>query len=176
MPGVVVVRDAEVADMAAVAAIYAHYVTASTATFEEIPPTPEDLAERREATVLSGLPYLVAEVKGHVAGYSYACAYRSRTGYRYTVEDSVFVHAGLRGMGIGYRLLAELISRCERGPWRQMIAVIGDGANTASLSLHRKLGFRSAGTLAAVGFKCGRWVDTVLMQRALGAGAGTPAC
>jgi phosphinothricin acetyltransferase len=107
-------------------------------------------------------------------GYSYASRYRARPAYRHSLEDSVYVREGFSGRGIGARLLAELIERCSRGPWRQMIAVIGDSANTPSIELHRKLGFRHVGTLQAVGFKFGRWVDSVLMQRALGEGERTP--
>jgi L-amino acid N-acyltransferase YncA len=117
-----------------------------------------------------GLPYLVAELNGHVVGYSYATLYRARPAYRYTVEDSVYVEDGLHGRGIGTALLAELIARCEQGPWRQMLAVIGDSANAGSIALHRRMGFTMCGTLGSVGFKLGRWVDSVFMQRALGPG------
>ncbi|HKU13920.1 MAG TPA: GNAT family N-acetyltransferase, partial [Steroidobacteraceae bacterium] len=111
-----------------------------------------------------------AELDGRVVGYSYATAYRARPAYRYTIEDSVYVGDGLNGRGIGTMLLGELIARCERGPWRQMLAVIGDSGNHGSIALHRRLGFRHVGTLTSVGFKLGRWVDSVFMQRALGAG------
>jgi L-amino acid N-acyltransferase YncA len=114
----------------------------------------------------------VAEEAGEVVGYGYAGPYRARTAYRFTLENSVYVAPGGARRGVGTRLLSEVIRRCEAGPWRQMVAVIGDSANTASIALHRKLGFRSVGTLEGVGFKHGRWVDTVLMQRALGPGAG----
>jgi phosphinothricin acetyltransferase len=121
----------------------------------------------------SRLPHLVAESEGRIVGYAYASLYRTRTAYRHTLEDSVYVRDGFAGRGIGRVLLAELIARCERGPWRQMIAVIGDSGNAASIGLHRQLGFREIGTLEAVGFKFGRWVDSVLMQRALGQGSKT---
>ena len=125
---------------------------------------------RRVAVLDLGLPYLVAERAGEILGYSYATFYRPRPAYRHTVEDSVYLAEGLGGQGIGAALLSELIRRCESGPWRQMLAVIGNSANAGSIGLHRKLGFEHAGTLRSVGFKLGRWVDTVLMQRALGSG------
>jgi phosphinothricin acetyltransferase len=166
----VVVRDARDADMAAVAAIYAHHVVHGLATFEEVPPSIVEIAARRASVVAQGLPYLVAEHAGAVAGYCYATAYRPRPAYRYAVEDSVYVADGLAARGIGAALLAELIARCEAGPWRQMIAIIGDSDNAGSIALHRRLGFAHVGTLRSVGFKLGRWVDSVVMQRALGPG------
>lgn len=170
----VVVRDAAERDMAAVQAIYAHHVTHGLATFEEEPPGVDELQSRRASVLKMGLPYLVAERAGCVVGYSYATSYRPRPAYRFTVEDSVYLADGLGGQGIGRSLLGALIERCEAGPWRQMLAVIGNSANAGSIGLHRSLGFRPAGTLQAVGFKLGRWVDTVLMQRGLGPGAGAP--
>ncbi len=167
------VRDAVSADMAEIQEIYAHHVLHGLATFEEVPPSAAEMTGRRAAVLAAGLPYLAAEIDGRVVGYSYATAFRARPAYRYTVEDSVYVRDGMAGRGIGVALLAELIRRCEAGPWRQMIAVIGDSANAASISLHRRLGFVHAGTLAAVGFKLGRWVDTVQMQRPLGDGSAT---
>ena len=121
----------------------------------------------------SACPNLAAEIGGRLVGYSYATVYRPRPAYRYAVEESVYVAEGQAGQGIGKALLSALIERCEAGPWRQMVAIIGDGDNKASIALHRSLGFRPAGTLQVVGFKLGRWVDTVLMQRALGPGKGT---
>lgn len=180
-----VVRDAEAEDMAAIARIYAHHVLHGLATFEEVPPTADDLLSRRDLLLSQGLPYLVAtQDDAHdappgrrrgqvVVGYCYASAYRPRAAYRHTVEDSVYVADGLAGRGIGRALLAALILRCEAGPWRQMIAVIGDSGNAASIALHERLGFRMTGTFEAVGFKFGRWVDTVLMQRELGEGQRT---
>ncbi|NLD54248.1 MAG: N-acetyltransferase [Burkholderiaceae bacterium] len=167
------VRDAVSADMAEIQEIYAHHVLHGLATFEEVPPSAAEMTGRRAAVLAAGLPYLAAEIDGRVVGYSYATAFRARPAYRYTVEDSVYVRDGMAGRGIGVALLAELIRRCEAGPWRQMIAVICDSANAASISLHRRLGFVHAGTLAAVGFKLGRWVDTVQMQRPLGDGSAT---
>jgi phosphinothricin acetyltransferase len=164
------VRDASDTDMHAVAKIYATHVLHGLASFEEIPPSLEEMKSRRASVLQLGLPYLVAEMDGRVVGYSYATFYRTRPAYRYTVEDSVYVEDGLNGRGIGTLLLAELIARCERGPWRQMLAVIGDSGNAGSIALHRRMGFTPAGSLTSVGFKFGRWVDSVFMQRALGAG------
>jgi L-amino acid N-acyltransferase YncA len=169
-PAGLVVRDAAEADIAAVQSIYEHHVLRGLATFEEIPPTLEEIAARRAATLALGLPYLVAEAEGRVVGYAYATSYRPRPAYRYTIEDSVYVAHGLGRRGIGSALLGTLITRCERGPWRQMLAVIGDSRNEASIAVHRRMGFELTGTFRAVGFKFGRWVDTVLMQRALGSG------
>jgi phosphinothricin acetyltransferase len=169
----ILVRDATEADMPAVQRIYAHYVLHGLATFEEEPPTIDEMLSRRAGIVSRGLPYLVAETNGAILGYSYATAYRPRPAYRHTIEDSVYVADGFGGRGIGRALLSALIARCETGPWRQMIAVIGDSGNAASIALHGSLGFRPVGTLRAVGFKLGRWVDTVLMQRDLGAGSRT---
>ena len=165
------IRDAAEADMPEVQAIYAHHVLRGLASFEEIAPGVDELRTRRESALVHGLPYLVAELDGRVAGYAYATPYRSRSAYRHCIEDSVYVREGFGGKGIGAALLAALIRRCEEGPWRQMVAVIGDSANAASIGLHRKLGFRVVGTLEAVGFKFGRWVDSVLMQRPLGEGS-----
>ena len=165
----VIVRDARDADMAAVQAIYQHHVLNGLATFEEIPPSTEELASRRATVVAAGLPYLVAEVDSQVAGYSYSTSYRPRPAYRHTIEDSVYVADGFSSQSIGSALLGELIARCERGPWRQMIAIVGDSANSGSIALHRRFGFALAGTLRSVGFKFDRWVDTPIMQRALGA-------
>jgi L-amino acid N-acyltransferase YncA len=169
----VVVRDATEQDMAAIQAIYAREVLHGIASFEEVPPTTDAMLARRAGVLELGLPYLAAELGGRVVGYSYATAYRPRPAYRFTVEDSVYVAQGMQGRGIGRALLSALIARCETGPWRQMIAVIGDSGNVGSIALHRQQGFRLIGTFEAVGFKLGRWVDTVHMQRPLGAGGDT---
>lgn len=171
-PGIIV-RDAVKSDMPAIQRIYAHEVLRGVASFEEEPPTTDQLWSRREGVVELGLPYLTAELNGRVAGFSYATIYRPRPAYRYTIEDTVYVAMEVRGQGVGRALLTTLIGRCETGPWRQMIGVIGDVANVASIALHEQLGFRQVGRLEAVGFKLGRWVDTILMQRALGVGAQT---
>jgi L-amino acid N-acyltransferase YncA len=118
--------------------------------------------------VQGGLPYLVALADNAVVGYCYATAYRPRSAYRHTIEDSVYIDEKLRGRGIGLALLSALIERCEAGPWRQVVAVIGDSGNAGSIALHAKLGFEHVGVLREVGFKHGRWVDTVLMQRTAG--------
>jgi L-amino acid N-acyltransferase YncA len=169
----ILVRDAREADMDAVTKIYAAHVLHGLASFEEVPPSLDEMKSRRTAVLQLDLPYLVAELDGRVVGYSYATSYRTRPAYRYTVEDSVYVEDGFHGRGIGTALLAELIGRCECGPWRQMLAVIGDSGNAGSIALHRRLGFAPAGNLISVGFKLGRWVDSVFMQRALGAGDST---
>ena len=167
---VVRIRAASEADMPAVRDIYAHYVLNSLATFEETPPALEEMLARRRASVELGLPYLVAESDGETVGFAYAAAYRPRPAYRFTIEDSVYVADGRRGLGIGSALLGELIAQCERGPWRQMLAVVGDSANTGSIALHRRFGFELMGTLQSVGFKFGCWVDTPILQRKLGLG------
>jgi phosphinothricin acetyltransferase len=164
------VRDAHDDDMAAVQAIYAHHVLTGTASFEEEPPPLAEMQRRRADVLAKGLPYLVAQVDGTVAGYSYATPYRARSAYRFSIENSVYVAPERHRSGIGRALLTELIARCERGEWRQMIAVIGDSAQAPSIGLHASLGFRHVGTLQSVGLKFGRWLDTVLMQRALGSG------
>jgi len=171
--GGIVVRDATETDMAEVQRIYAQHVLHGIASFEEVPPSVHDLMARRVSVLAAGLPYLVAERDGGVVGYSYATGFRPRPGYRHTIEDSVYIADGLGGQGIGTALLEALISRCENGPWRQMIAVIGDSANAASIALHSRFGFRLVGTLASAGLKLGRWVDVVLMQRSLGVGDQT---
>lgn len=165
------IRDAGEDDAPAIQEIYAHYVLHSFVTFEEIPPTTEQALTRRASVLEAGLPYLAAEIDGCVVGYAYAAPFHSRSGYRHTIEDSIYVRDGLCGKGVGRALLSALIARCEAGPQRQMVAVIGDTANAASIALHRRMGFRPAGTLDAVGFKFGRWIDVVFMQRALGDGA-----
>jgi phosphinothricin acetyltransferase len=166
----IAIRDAGEADMAAVGDIYAHYVLNTLVTFEEAPPGLEEMIARRLKSVEIGLPYLVAEADGQTLGFAYAAPYHARPAYRFTVEDSVYVADGMSGRGIGSALLGEVIARCERGPWRQMVAIVGDSANAGSIALHRRFDFELTGTLKAVGFKFGRWVDTPLLQRALGPG------
>ncbi len=168
----IVVRDAGEADMPAVQSLYAHYVLSSLATFEETPPPVDLMLARRRACLGNGLPYLVAVAEGEVGGFAYAAPYHARPAYRFTVEDSVYVADGLHGRGVGSALLTVLLERCEAGPWRQMIAIVGDSANAGSIALHRRFGFELTGVLKSVGHKFGRWVDTPILQRALGAGDG----
>lgn len=169
----VTVRDAQRGDIPAIQAIYAHHVEHGVATFEEVPPSVEEMQARHAGIVAQGMPYLVAERDARIVGYAYASTYRARPAYRHTVENSVYLAHDAARQGVGTALLTELIARCEQGPWRQMIAVIGDSQNHGSIGVHRKLGFTLIGTLPAVGFKLGRWVDTVLMQRPLGPGSAT---
>lgn len=169
----VTLRPCEERDLDAVLEIYAPEVLAGLASFELEVPSLDEMRERRRRIVDAGFPYLVAECGGQVVGYAYAGPYRPRPGYRFTVENSVYVRADRHGLGIGRRLLGDLLSACERIGARQVVAVIGDSGNTASIGLHAALGFRHAGTLASVGFKNGRWVDVVLMQRELGPGDRT---
>ena len=171
-----VVRPAGEADMPAVQAIYAHHVLTGLASFEEVPPGLAEMTARRQAVVGRGLPYLVAEdgAGGGILGYAYAAPFRDRPAYRYSLEDSVYVAPAAAGRGIGTALLTALVTRCGELGYRQMVAVIGDSANAASIRLHAKLGFEMAGRLASIGFKFGRWVDSVYMRRPLGPGDGTP--
>lgn len=157
-------RDATPADIPAIQAIYAHHVLHGLASFEEVPPDVAEMRSRYEAVRAAGKPYLVAEVGGRIAGYGYASSYRARSAYRFTLENSVYVDEAMRGKGVGIALLNELVARCRKGPWRQIVAVIGDSANEASIALHRKAGFREVGCLSKVGYKHGRWVDSVFMQ------------
>jgi phosphinothricin acetyltransferase len=153
--------------MPKIRAIYGFHVLHGLGSFEEEPPSVEELSRRRGDVLSRGLPYLVADNGGVVVGYSYAAPYRSRPAYRFTVENSVYVDESLRHRGVGCLLLCALIARCAARECRQMIAVIGDSENMASIALHERLGFIRIGTLRAVGFKFGRWVDSVLMQRTL---------
>jgi phosphinothricin acetyltransferase len=167
------IEDARDDDMVAITEIYAHHVLTGLASFEEAAPSLEEMRRRRAELLRQGYPYLAARLGGKIVGYAYVSAYRARSAYRFSIENSVYVAADIAGRGIGGALLGNLIARCEQGPWRQMIAVIGDSGNTASIALHRSHGFRMVGTLRAAGFKHGRFVDTVLMQRELGEGGQT---
>jgi phosphinothricin acetyltransferase len=167
------VRPAEPADVPAIAAVYGHHVLHGFGSFEEEAPSEDEVLRRLAAISDAGLPWLVAEVDGILAGYAYAGPYRTRSAYRHTLEDSVYIAPERTGQGVGRLLLGALVARCEAGPWRQMIAVIGNSGNAGSIRLHASLGFRLVGTLEAVGFKRGRWLDSVLMQRPLGRGAST---
>ena len=167
------VRSAGDQDMARVADIYAEAVLHGTATFEVDPPGLEEMSRRWRSLVERGYPFLVCDAGGSVAGYAYAGPYHHRPAYRHTLEDSVYVAPDHAGRGIGKALLEQLIVRAEASDFRQMIAVIGDSRNSASINLHRALGFTFSGVLHGVGRKHGRWLDTVLMQRALGPGGAT---
>lgn len=164
------IRSVEDADFPAITRIYGHHVLHGLASFEIEPPTEEEMRRRWHELAERGLPYLVAEEDNRIAGYSYATPYRHRIAYRFSVENSVYVDPEIIGRGIGRALLEDLIRRCEAQGFRQMIAIIGDSANDASIGLHTAMGFVRAGLLRGVGFKAGRWVDSVIMQRALGEG------
>ena len=164
------IRPSREEDVPRIAAIYGHHVRYGTASFETAPPTAEEMGRRREDVVSRGLPHVVAELAGEVAGYAYAGLYRPREAYRFTVEDSVYIHPDHLGKGMGRRLLAAVIRAAAEGGWRQMIAVIGDSANVASIRLHESAGFRHVGVLRCVGFKFDRWLDTVVMQLELTSG------
>jgi L-amino acid N-acyltransferase YncA len=164
-----VIRPAGPADAGPIAAIFAHYVTTTVTTFEEVPPAAADWLRRIEELTAAGLPFLVAEDDGVVvAGYAYASPWRPKPAYRHTVEDTVYISPGLTGRGLGRALLEALLAGCEQAGARQVIAVIADTGSDASSALHRRCGFTDAGRLTAVGRKHGRWIDTVLMQRELG--------
>jgi L-amino acid N-acyltransferase YncA len=169
----ILIRPAEPRDLPAVTRIYAHSVLHGTASFEIEPPDEAEITRRFDALRMGGFPYLVAEIDGAVAGYAYAGPYRARPAYRFTVEDSVYIAPEAQGRGIGRALLERLLSESEQRGYRQMIAVIGDSAQTPSIRLHEAAGFRHIGTFAAVGFKFGRWLDSVLMQKELGQGSST---
>ena len=173
MPDPCVIRAATPDDLATITAIYAHAVRFGTASFEVDPPSETEMGTRYRAIVDHAFPYLVAEQNGQVVGYAYANAYRPRPAYRFTVEDSIYIHPDHQGQGIGRALLAPLIAQCTDLGMRQMIAVIGDSRSVGSIALHRALGFEPVGIARSVGFKHGRWLDQVLMQKTLGAGDTT---
>lgn len=173
-PVQVTVRDSREEDIAAIAAIYAHAVLHGTASFELKPPDASEMAARRARVLGQGLPHLVGELDGRVAGYAYAGLYHSRPAYRWTVESSIYVDHTLHRRGVARTLLVRLLAECEQRGFRQMLAIIGDSANAASIGLHAALGFTQAGVFRNVGFKHGRWLDSVIMQRALGPGASRP--
>lgn len=170
----ITIRPASPADIAAITEIYADAVQHGTASFEIEPPDTREMMRRLQMLMTGGYPYLVAEHAGTVAGYAYAGPYRVRPGYSWSVEDSIYVAAKFHREGMGRRLLAQLIADAESRGYRQMIAVIGDSAQIPSIALHERAGFALIGTLRSVGFKHGRWLDTVLMQRALGNGDASP--
>lgn len=168
------IRTATAGDVPAIAQIYRPAVLTGTASFELEPPSDAEMLRRFEAITAGGYPYLVAEQDGRVIGYAYASAHRARPGYRFSVENSVYVDAAEQGRGTGRKLLSRLIELCTALGYRQMIAVIGDSRNFGSITLHRAQGFTFIGTIHAVGFKHGRWLDSVMMQRALGEGDCSP--
>jgi phosphinothricin acetyltransferase len=167
------IRPATEADLPFVTEIYTHAVLHGTATFELIPPDLAEMTRRFKALADGGFPYLVAVLEDRVAGYAYAGPYRPRPAYRFTVENSVYLQPAIHRRGIGLQLMVRLIAECEARGYRQMIAVIGDSANVGSIGVHTRTGFQMIGTHPNVGFKFGRWLDTVMMQRALGEGAAT---
>jgi L-amino acid N-acyltransferase YncA len=168
-------RDADADDMAEIARIYAHYVETSVYSFEEAAPDAAEMGRRWRQIRDAGLPWRVAETgPGGIIGYAYAGRFRARSAYRFTVENSVYVAPDRRHRGVGLALMRDLIRDCAARGYRQMMAVIGDSANEASIRLHARLGFRTVGHEVAVGFKSGRWIDAVQMQLALGEGGRTP--
>jgi phosphinothricin acetyltransferase len=169
-----IIRDSRPSDVPEICAIYDHSVRHGVASFEIDPPDEAEIARRRDALLAAGFPYLVAEDDGKIIGYSYAGPYRPRPAYRFTVEISVYVAPDRQGKGVGRALLPALIARCESAEFRLMVAVIGDSGNRASIALHSAFGFQHAGLLPSVGWKHGRWLDSVLMVRALGPGANEP--
>ena len=168
-----IIRPSRDDDIAAITTIYGHHVLHGLASFEEVPPPAEEIGRRRADILGRGLPYLVAERGGRVVGYCYAGPFRPRVGYRFTLEDSIYIDPAEVGRGIGRALLTPVLARCTELGYRQMVAVIGGRETVASIRLHQALGFREIGIIEAVGFKFGRWIDSVLMQRTLGEGADT---
>ena len=166
-------RDVVAADIPQIHAIYSHHVMHGAASFEEVPPDVAEMKNRFAALKARNMPYVAAIEGGDILGYAYAGPYRTRSAYRFTVEDSIYLAPDAAGRGLGKLLLNEIIVRSTALGMRQMVAVIGDTDNAASIGLHRALGFQMIGTLPAIGFKFGRWIDSVLMQRALGPGQTT---
>jgi L-amino acid N-acyltransferase YncA len=169
----VLIRPSTPADQPAITAVYAWNVANGTGTFELDAPDEAEMARRLDDVLSKGLPWLVAERAGVLLGYAYANYFRPRRAYRFCLEDSVYLAADARGQGLGRLLLAELLSRCEAAGARQMLAVIGDSANAASLGVHRALGFEQVGVMKAAGWKFGRWLDVVVMQKSLGSGSSS---
>jgi L-amino acid N-acyltransferase YncA len=166
------VRDATPADVAEMQSIYAHHVLHGTGTFDEIPPSIEEMAARLAKVTGRGWAWRVAADASGILGYGYYTQFRDRSAYRFTVEDSIYVRDDVRGQGVGKALVRQLLDDATAHGFRQMIAVIGDSENTGSIGVHASLGFLMVGTMRAVGLKFGRWLDVVTMQRALGRGAG----
>jgi L-amino acid N-acyltransferase YncA len=170
----VLIRPSRDEDIAEIARIYAHHVLHGTGTFETEPPSPADMATRRQDVLGKGLPWLVAEVDGAVAGFAYGNWFKPRAAYRFSVEDSIYLDPAHQGLGLGRALMAELLAKLEAAGVRKAMAVIGDSANAGSIGLHRAMGFEHVGVVEACGWKFGRWLDIVLMQKTLGSGASTP--
>lgn len=169
-----ILRPSTDADLPAIQAIYAQAVLEGTGTFETEVPSVEEMGRRRAEVLGRNLPWLVAQRGDDILGYAYANYFRPRLAYRFCVEDSIYLAPAAQGQGVGRLLLAELMARCEAAGARQMLAVIGDAANAGSIGVHTALGFQHTGVLKSAGWKFGRWLDVVLMQRALGVGDGTP--
>ena len=169
------IRPSRDEDLDAIARIYGHHVQHGTGTFETTPPIPAEMATRRADVLGKGLPWLVAEEAGQVIGFAYGNWFKPRPAYRFSVEDSIYLAPEAAGKGLGRALLAELLATLERGGVRKVMAVIGDSANAGSIGVHRALGFEHTGVLKSSGWKFGRWLDVVLMQRALGPGDTAPA-
>lgn len=168
-----IIRPSTDGDIPAITAIYQHHVLHGTGTFEVDPPSESDMAGRRADVLARGLPWLVAQVQGQVAGFAYANWFKPRPAYRFSAEDSIYVADHAQGMGVGRLLLATLAVQAEAAGVRKLLAVIGDSANAGSIGLHRSLGFTDVGTMRSVGWKFGAWRDIVLMEKTLGAGDTT---
>ena len=162
------IRPSSDPDLPAITAIYAHHVLTGTATFETVPPSLEEMTARRADVLAKGLPFLVTEERGQVLGYAYCQWFKPRPAYRFSAEDSIYLHPDASGRGLGKALLADLCARAEDAGIRKLIAVIGDSANAASIGVHRSLGFQNVGTLKSCGWKFGKWLDVVLMDKSLG--------
>jgi L-amino acid N-acyltransferase YncA len=168
------IRPSRDQDLPAITAIYGHHVLHGTGTFETDPPSETDMAARRADVLAKGLPYLVAEDEGRVLGYAYCQWFKPRPAYRFSAEDSIYLHPDAQGKGLGKELLAELERQAESAGIRKLIAVIGDSANQGSVGVHRTLGFKPAGVIQSCGWKFGKWLDIVLMEKQIGAGDSTP--
>lgn len=168
------IRPSRDEDVPAITALYAHHVRHGTGTFETEPPSVADMGTRRADVLAKGLPYLVAEQDGKIAGFAYGNWFKPRPAYRYSVEDSIYLAPGLHGQGLGRALLAELLARCEAVGIRKVMAIVGDSANAGSLGVHRALGFTQVGTIESCGWKLGAWRDIVIMQKTLGPGDTQP--
>jgi L-amino acid N-acyltransferase YncA len=168
-----ILRPSTDADLAAITAIYAHHVLHGTGTFETTPPTETEMATRRADVLARGLPYLVAENEGRVIGFAYCQWFKPRPAYRYSAEDSIYLDPDAAGQRIGNKLLAQLVKHAEAAGVRKLIAVIGDSGNVPSIGVHRSMGFRHVGTIESCGWKFGRWLDIVLMDKSIGEGSRT---